>query len=65
VDLREKSKITAMGKVRTALPYILVGGVVGALVGSFPGDVANGFRVGVILGGAVAFIVIRKKSVRE
>jgi F0F1-type ATP synthase assembly protein I len=56
--------MTAMATVRSALPYILVGGAVGALVGSFLGDIPNGFRVGVVLGGAIAFIVIRKKKIR-
>jgi hypothetical protein len=48
-----------------ALPYIIGGGVLGAVLGSALGSTANGFRVGVILGGAVAFWRILRKAKRH
>ncbi len=54
--------MTPGAAVRTALPYILAGGALGALIGSALGDVANGFRAGVILGGVVAFVVLRRRN---
>lgn len=48
--------------IGSALPYIIGGGVLGALLGSALGSPANGFRVGVILGGAVAFARLLRKA---
>ncbi len=53
------------GVIAFALPYIVGGGVLGALLGSALGSTANGFRVGVILGGAVAFAGLLRKSKRR
>ena len=50
------------GVVASALPFIAAGGIVGALAGSALGSPANGFRVGVILGGAVAFVRLRRET---
>ena len=54
--------MTAAATLRIALPCILIGGALGAIVGSVLGSIANGFRVGVILGGAIAFIFIQRKK---
>ena len=43
--------------IRTALPCILVGGALGAMFGG-----ENGARVGIILGGVVAFVILRRRS---
>jgi hypothetical protein len=50
------------GVVRSALPFIAGGGIVGALLGSALGSPANGFRVGVILGGTWAFVRLVRKA---
>jgi len=47
--------------LRTALPCILVGGVLGAIVGGALGSTANGARVGIVLGGVVAFVILRRR----
>jgi hypothetical protein len=48
--------------IRIALPCILIGGALGAILGSVLGSTANGFRIGVILGGVVAYILLLKKK---
>ncbi len=48
--------------VRIAAPYVLGLALLGALVGRALGSAANGFRVGAILGGVVAFVVLRRKG---
>ena len=50
------------GVVASALPFIVGGGILGVWLGSVLGSPANGFRVGVILGGAVAFVRLRRKT---
>jgi hypothetical protein len=45
-----------------ALPWILIAGAIGALVGGSFGEVANGIRVGVIVGGAAAFVYLQRKK---
>lgn len=60
----KRFRMSAGATVRTALPYIFAGGALGALIGSVVGSPANGFRVGVILGGAVAFVVLQQKEKR-
>jgi hypothetical protein len=45
-------------KLRVALPCIIVG----ALVGSAVGDGAFGTRVGIIVGGGVAFFILHQKK---
>ena len=52
------------GVILFALPHIIGGGVVGALLGAALGSAANGFRVGVILGGAVAFVRLKRRTER-
>lgn len=47
--------------VASALPFIVGGGILGVWLGSVLGSPANGFRVGVILGGAVAFVRLQRK----
>jgi hypothetical protein len=51
---------SAVATVWKALPYILAGGALGAMIGSALGSFENGFRVGVILGGGVAFVVLKR-----
>jgi hypothetical protein len=48
--------------LRVALPCILVGGAIGALVGGAFSDTANGIRVGVIVGGAAAFVYLQRNE---
>ncbi|MDH3216858.1 MAG: hypothetical protein OEN01_11275 [Candidatus Krumholzibacteria bacterium] len=55
------SKALVATNLRTALPCILVGGVLGAMVGGALGSAANGTRVGIILGGVVAFAILRRR----
>jgi hypothetical protein len=45
-----------------ALPWILIAGAIGALVGGAFGDGVNGIRVGVIVGGAAAFVYLQRKK---
>lgn len=45
-----------------ALPYIIGGGLLGALFGSALGSTVNGFRVGVVVGGAIAFAGLLRKA---
>ena len=59
------SRISSANAVRTAVPYILLGGALGALIGSALGSTANGIRVGVILGGSVAFVLIQRRKARD
>ena len=47
--------------LKTAIPCILVGGALGALVGSVLDSAANGTRVGIILGGVIAYMILLKK----
>ena len=54
--------MTVVATLRIALPCILVGGALGAMIGIALGSIANGFRVGVILGGAIAFTIIQRKK---
>ena len=44
-----------------ALPCILIGGAFGALVGAALGSPVGGIRVGVILGGVGAFLILRRR----
>jgi hypothetical protein len=47
--------------LRIAFPCILIGGVLGATVGVGLGSTANGARVGIITGGLVAFLILRRR----
>jgi hypothetical protein len=62
-DLR-MSSTTVATNLRIAVPCILVGGVLGAIIGTPLGSPTNGFRAGVILGGAFAFVVLQRKKRR-
>ncbi len=53
--------MTIAYRLKIAIPCILVGGALGAVVGSVLDSPANGFRVGAILGGVIAFIILLKK----
>ncbi len=53
--------VDSPGVVGRALPFILGGGVLGACLGVAFGSPANGFRAGVILGGALAFVRLRSR----
>ncbi len=48
--------------LRVALPCIVIGGGLGAIVGGALGSGVIGIRVGLILGGIVAFLYLRQKS---
>ena len=54
--------MTVAYKLRIALPCILVFGSIGALVGGALGDGANGARVGIVVGGGVAFAILQRKK---
>ncbi|MEN8008473.1 MAG: hypothetical protein ABFS42_15800 [Candidatus Krumholzibacteriota bacterium] len=46
-----------------ALPFILIGGIIGALVGGAFDLGLNAIRAGIIVGGIAAFVyLLRKKS---
>jgi hypothetical protein len=49
-------------RIKVALPCILIGAALGALVGGSLGDTANGIRAGIILGGVVAIIYLQRKQ---
>jgi hypothetical protein len=49
-------------KLRIALPCILIFGAIGALVGGIMGVDANGIRVGIVVGGVVAFVFLKRKE---
>jgi len=49
-------------KLRIALPCILIFGAIGALVGGPFDETAAGIRVGVIVGGAAAFVYLQRKK---
>jgi len=56
------SRLTVGDYLRIPLPCILIGGALGAAIGSTLGDTVNGIRVGIIMGGVVAFILLRRKK---
>lgn len=49
-------------KLRIALPLILIGGIIGAFVGGAFDLGLNAIRVGIIAGGIVAFVYLRRKT---
>ena len=49
-------------KLRIALPCILIGGTIGALVGGACGEGIIGIRVGLIVGGIAAFVYLQRKK---
>lgn len=59
---KKNSRISLGTYLRIPLPCILIGGILGAMIGGSLGDIANGTRVGIILGGIVAFIIMRRKK---
>ena len=48
--------------LRIALPFILVAGTIGALVGGAIGEGVIGIRVGLIVGGIAAFVYLQRKK---
>ena len=48
--------------LRIALPCILIGGIIGALVGGAFDIGLNAVRAGIIVGGIVAFVYLRRKK---
>lgn len=56
------SRITVGAYLRIPLPCILIGSALGAMIGGALGDTANGTRVGIILGGVVAYILLLRKK---
>jgi len=56
------SRITVGAYLRIPLPCILIGSALGAMIGGALGDIANGTRVGIILGGVVAFVIMQRKK---
>ena len=66
MEPKEASKVKqflaeSRGVGASALPYILGGGILGVSLGSVLGSPANGFRVGVILGGVLAYFRLLRK----
>ena len=52
-------------RLRIALPCILIGGIIGALVmGAFDLGL-NAIRAGIIVGGIAAFVYLRRKKSRS
>ena len=47
--------------LKTAIPCIIVGGALGALVGGVLDSTENGIRVGIILGGVIAYMILLKR----
>ncbi len=62
---KRRNGMKVADRLRTAVPCILVFGLIGALVGGPLGDTPNGIRAGVILGGCVAFIILQRKDARS
>jgi hypothetical protein len=56
------SRIPVGAYFRILLPCILIGAALGAMTGGALGDTANGIRVGIILGGVVAYIIMQRKK---
>jgi hypothetical protein len=56
------SRMNVRSNLRIAVPFILIGGALGALIGSAFGDIKNGIRVGVVLGGVGAFVFMQRKK---
>jgi len=56
------SRMTVGAYLRIPLPCILIGSALGAMIGGALGDIANGTRVGIILGGVVAFTIMQRKK---
>jgi len=63
---RENSahRMTVAANLRVAVPCILVGGTLGAIVGSALESAVIGIRVGIILGGVIAFTIVRRRKSR-
>jgi len=59
------SRITFGDYLRIPLPCILIGGALGAIIGGALGDSVNGIRVGIILGGVIAYILLLRKKRRS
>ena len=55
-------RVKVSATLRIALPFILVGGVIGALVGGALGEGVIGIRVGLIAGGLAAFVYLQRKK---
>lgn len=49
-------------KLRIALPCILIFGAIGALIGGAFGVGVNAIRAGIVVGGGVAFIYLKRKE---
>lgn len=47
--------------LKVALPCIIIGGALGALVGIVLDNIANSIRFGIILGGVIAFIILHRR----
>lgn len=47
--------------LKVAIPCIMIGGTLGALVGSLLDSSANSIRVGIVLGGVIAFILLHNR----
>ena len=55
-------RIPIISRLKIAIPCILIGGALGAVAGIFLDSGANGIRVGIILGGVIAFIILLKRQ---
>ena len=55
-------RIPIISRLKLAIPCILVGAALGAVVGLVLDSIAHGMRVGIILGGVIAFIILLKRQ---
>lgn len=53
------TRATIASNLKTALPCILIGGMLGAMAGVVFDSTAIGARIGIIVGGIVAFLILR------
>jgi hypothetical protein len=55
-------RIPIIFRLKIAIPCIVIGCAFGAVAGIVLDSIANGMRVGIILGGVTAFIILLKRQ---
>ena len=55
------TRMIIVTNLKTAIPCIIIGGALGALVGGVLESTENGIRVGIILGGVIAYMILLKR----